>query len=249
MILEEFKLDGNVAILTGCGQSWLRDLGLALAEAGATVVTAGPERKKIESGMKEIGELGRIATAIVTDLTSTMEIQSLIDQTLSKFGRIDILVNNLNLEFGKPFLEVTEEEWRRVLDTNLTGVFLCSKAVGKHMVDQKAGKIVNIVTGAAERGLPNGTVYCASMGGVVQFTRALALEWARKNVRINTVGIGWMEDSFSGKQDDLVAHYVPMRRRGRPGDIAPLVVFLVSNASSYLSGQIYFVDGGLMSRS
>jgi len=249
MILEEFKLDGNVAILTGCGQSWLKGLGLGLAEAGATVVIAGPEKKQIESGIEEIQKLGRNTMAILTDLTSAGEIQNLIDQTMSKFGRIDILVNNLNLEFGKPFLEVTEEEWRRVLDVNLTGVFLCSKALGKHMVNQRAGKIVNIVTGAAERGLPNGTAYCASMGGVVQFTRALALEWARKNVRINAVGIGWMEDSFSGKQDDLVAHYVPVRRRGRPEDIAPLVVFLASNASSFLSGQIYFVDGGLMARS
>ena len=115
MILEEFKLDGNVAILTGCGQSWLKGLGLALAEAGATVVIAGPEKKQIESGIEEIRKLGRSTMAVLTDLTSAAEIQNLIDQTMSKFGRIDILVNNLNLEFGKPFLEVTEEEWRRVI--------------------------------------------------------------------------------------------------------------------------------------
>jgi NAD(P)-dependent dehydrogenase (short-subunit alcohol dehydrogenase family) len=249
MILEEFRLEGNVAVLTGCGQSWPKSLGLALAEAGATVVTAGSGQKQIESGIEEIRELGRQATAIHTDLTSAREIQSMIDQAISQFGKIDILVNNLNLEFGKPFLEVTEGEWKRVIDANLTAVFLCSKAVGKHMVEQGAGKIVNIVTGGAERGLPNGTAYCASMGGVVQLTRALALEWARKNVRVNAVGVGWMENSFDGKQDDSVAHYVPMRRRGRPEDIAPLVVFLASNASSFLNGQIYFVDGGLMARS
>jgi NAD(P)-dependent dehydrogenase (short-subunit alcohol dehydrogenase family) len=249
MILEEFKLEGNVAILTGYGQSWPKYLGLALAEAGATVVTAGSEQKQIESGIEEIRKLGRKAMAIPTDLTSAREIQNMIDQAVSQFGKIDILVNNLNLEFGKPFLEVTEGEWKRVIDTNLTAVFLCSKAVGKHMVEQRAGKIVNIVSGGAERGLPNGTAYCASMGGVVQLTRALALEWARKNVRVNAVGVGWMENSFAGKQEDSVAHYIPMRRRGRPEDIAPLVVFLASNASSYLSGQVYFVDGGLMARS
>jgi NAD(P)-dependent dehydrogenase (short-subunit alcohol dehydrogenase family) len=249
MILEEFKLEGNVAILTGCGHSWLKNLGLALGQAGATVVTAGPEKEHIESAIEEIQKLGRKAMAILTDLTSAREIQKMMDDTLSQFGRIDILINHLNLEFGKPFLEVTEEEWKRVIDANLTSAFLCSKAAGTHMVEQKAGKIINIVSGAAERGLPNGTAYCASMGGVVQLTRALALEWARTNVRINVVGVGWMENSFAGKQDDPVAHYIPMRRCARPEDIAPLMVFLASNASSYLSGQVYFVDGGLMARS
>jgi NAD(P)-dependent dehydrogenase (short-subunit alcohol dehydrogenase family) len=248
MILEEFRLEGNVAILTGCGRSWLKYLGLALAQAGAAVVTAGPEQKQIESGIEEIRRLGRKAMAIQTDLTSSREIQRMMDHTLSQFGRIDILVNHLNLEFGKPFLEVTEGEWKRVIDTNLTAVFLCSQAVGKHMVEQKAGKIVNIVSGGAERGLANGTAYCASMGGVVQLTRSLALEWARTNVRINAVGVGWMENSFAGEKDDSVAHYIPMRRRARPEDIAPLMVFLASNASSYLSGQLYFADGGLMAR-
>lgn len=249
MVLEEFKLDGKVAILTGCGQSWPRYLGLSLAEAGATVVIAGSDHKAIGSAIEEIRKQGRQAKAIPIDLTSAREIQGVIDQTISEFGKIDILVNNLNLEFGKPFLEMTEGEWKRVIDANLTAVFLYSKAAGKHMVEQGAGKIVNIVTGGAERGLPNSTAYCASMGGVVQLTRALALEWARKNVRVNAVGIGWMENSFGGTPDDSVARYIPMRRRGRPEDIAPLVVFLASKASSFLNGQIYFVDGGLMARS
>lgn len=249
MILEEFKLEGNVAILTGCGHSWLKYLSLALAQAGATVVTAGPDQKEIEGGVEEIRKLGRKAMAILTNLTSSREIQKMMDDTLLRFGRIDLLVNNLNLEFGKPFVEVTEGEWRRVIDTNLTGIFLCSQAVGRHMVEHKGGKIVNIVSGAAERGLANGTAYCASMGGVAQLTRALALEWALKDVRVNAVGVGWMGNSFGGQEDDAVAHYIPMRRRGRPEDIAPLVVFLASKASSFLNGQIYFVDGGLMSRS
>jgi len=249
MILEEFKLEGNVAILTGCGHNWLKYLGLALAQAGATVVTAGPDQKQIESGIEEIRKLERKAMAIPTNLMSSREIQKMTDDTLSQFGRIDLLVNNLNLEFGKPFVEITEGEWKQVVDNNLTAIFLCSQAVGRHMVEQKGGKIINIVSGAAERGLPNGTAYCASMGGVVQLTRALALEWARKNVRVNAVGVGWMGNSFGGNKEDAVAHYIPVRRCARPEDIAPLIVFLASNASSYLSGQIYFVDGGLMSRS
>ena len=117
------------------------------------------------------------------------------------------------------------------------------------MLGRRQGKIVNIVSGAAARGLGNATAYCASMGGVIQLTRSLALEWARDNVRVNGVGFGWMEESFGGGQGDAVARYVPMRRRGQASDIAPLVIFLASNASSYLSGHIYFIDGGLMASS
>jgi len=244
MILEEFKLEGDVAIIAGSGQSWLKYLSLALAQAGATVVVAVPEQEQIENGIGAIQHVG----GMVTDLTSAREIQDMVDQTVSQFGRIDILVNNFNLEFGKPFLEVTEEEWRRVIDANLTSLFLCSRAVGKHMMRQKAGKIINIVSEAAERGLPKATAYCASMGGVLQLTRALALEWARENIRVNAVGVGWMENSFAGSSGDSVARYIPMRRRGQPEDIAPLVVFLASDACPYLSGNIYFVDGGLMAR-
>jgi NAD(P)-dependent dehydrogenase (short-subunit alcohol dehydrogenase family) len=247
MILEEFKLEGDVAVLTGCGKSWVKDLALALAEAGASVVVTG-SGKDIEIEVKEARNLQNRVIAISTDLTSTRDIQGMMRHILSQFGRIDILVNNLNLEFGKPFLKMNQRELKQVMGANLTSVFLLCKAFGKHMVDQKQGKIINIVPGAAVRGLVNGAAYCASMGGVIQLTRALALEWARENVRINAVGVGWMENAYGGIPEDAVARYIPMRRRGKPEDIASLIIFLASAASSYLSGNIYFVDGGLMAR-
>ncbi len=247
MVLDEFKLNGEVAILTGYGRSWLKDLATALVEAGARVVLAGPE-KEIGNEIKEIGNVRDNVTAMPTDLKSSQEIRDMVRQAIARFESIDILVNNPNLEFAKPFLEMTESEMDRVMDGNLTSTSLCCKAVGEHMVRRRQGRIVNIVSGGAVRGLGNATAYCASMGGIIQLTRALALEWAMENVRINAVGAGWMEDSFGGVEGDAVARYVPMRRRGQPADIAPLVVFLASSASSYLSGHIFYVDGGLMAR-
>lgn len=247
MVLEEFKLRDEVAVLTCFGQSWIGSLASALAEAGATVVVAGSEQQ-ISAVVKEIPDLQKPVTAIPTDLTSSEEIQSMIGQVIARCGPIDILVNNMNVELGKPILEMSQGEWQHVMDANLTSNFLCCRAVGEHMVGRKKGSIINIVTGASVRGLANGAAYCASMGGVVQLTRALALEWVRKNVRVNALGVGWMENAFGGLQGDLISRYVPLRRRGRPVDIAPFVVFLSSRASSYISGHLYFIDGGLMAR-
>ncbi|UCH19436.1 MAG: SDR family NAD(P)-dependent oxidoreductase, partial [Deltaproteobacteria bacterium] len=155
MILEEFRLEGDVAVVTGCGKSWTKDLAFALAEAGASVVVTGGV-KDIEREAKEARNLQNRVIDIPTDLTSTREIQSMMRHTLSQFGRIDILVNNLNLEFGKPFLKMDQMELKQVMGANFTSVFLVCKAVGKHMVSQKQGKIINIVPGAAVRGLANG---------------------------------------------------------------------------------------------
>jgi NAD(P)-dependent dehydrogenase (short-subunit alcohol dehydrogenase family) len=248
LILEEFKLEGDVAILSGCGQSWVDHFAIALAQAGANVVVTGPGRKEIENAVEEVRRLGKRTLSIPRMPTSIKEMEALTEQVMAQLGRIDILVNHHHLQFGKPFLEMAEEEWRRVLEANLTSVYRFSKAVGKQMVKQKSGKIVNIVSGAGERGLPNGVAYCSSMGGVIQLTRALALEWAHANVRVNAVGIGWMENQAEEGQKDPVSSYIPMRRRGGPEDITPLVLFLASEASSYLTGHAYFVDGGLMAR-
>jgi len=248
MILEEFRVKGNVAIISGYDPIWLKVLSIALAQAGANIVIAGPGKEEIESAAEEVRHLGNKALSIPLDLTSNQELEAMTEQVIAQFGRIDILVNSQNLQFGKPFLEVTEEEWKRVLGADLISFFRHTKAVGKHMVKQKTGKIINIVSGAGERGLPNGVAYCASMGGVIQLTRALALEWARENVRINAVGMGWMEMDFEMGQEDPVLNYIPMRRRGKIEDIAPLVLFLASEASSYMTGHVYFVDGGVMAR-
>jgi NAD(P)-dependent dehydrogenase (short-subunit alcohol dehydrogenase family) len=248
MVIDQFKLDGAVVIIAGCGKTWLQEIASAFAEVGATVIIAGPELKTSEGATKGAGQFAKESLSILTDLCNAREVQTLVDRIYSQFGRIDILVNNFNLEFAKPFLDIMEEEWSHVIDTNLTSVFHCCKAVGKYMVEQKAGRIVNIVSGLGERGLPNGAVYCASMGGVIQLSKVLALEWARKNIRVNTIAIGWMENGNEGTMEDPIVKYIPIQRRGSAEDVIPLVIFLASEASSYLSGNVYAVDGGLMAR-
>jgi NAD(P)-dependent dehydrogenase (short-subunit alcohol dehydrogenase family) len=248
MILAEFGLKGNVAVLSGCGPSWLPHLSAALAQAGARVVVTGRSGEEIERVAEEVRRLGADVLSIPLKFNSGEEIEAMTERVMAQFGRIDILVNSHNLRFGKPFLEVSEKEWKGVLEANLTSVFQYSKAIGRHMVQQKSGTIINIVSGAGERGLPNGAAYCSSMGGVIQLTRALAMEWARENVRVNAIGTGWMENGVEEGQEDLLSKYIPMRRRGEPKDIAPLVVFLASGASAYVTGHVYFVDGGVMAR-
>ena len=245
-MLEELRLEGNVAIITSCGYSWIKELALSLNQAGARVTVATNDREKINEITSAFQE--QDVLCIPADLTSAQEVESMVKRTVSHFGRVDILVNNLNLEFWKSLLDMTEKEWHEVVQTNLTSVFLCSKAAGKYMVAQKAGSIINIVSGLAERGIPNGTAYCASIGAVLELTRALALEWAQLNVRVNAVGIGWTDKQVTRGEKDIVARYIPMQRRARAEDVTPLVGFLASKASSFLSGSIYIVDGGLMAR-
>lgn len=244
--MEELSLRGKVAIVAGDGRAWDRYIALALAEAGAEVVIAAP---KPEEAAQEVRRLGGRAVAIPVDVTKSSEVEKMVERTIAEFSKVDILVNSADLEFAKPLLEVTEEEWHRVVEANLTSIFLCSKAVGKHMLEQKKGRIINIASGLAVRGLPNSTAYCAAKGGVLQFTRALALEWARENIRVNAIGPGWFskgEVSDEEGQQDPLLRYLPMRRRGHPSELGVLVVYLASDASDYVSGQIFFVDGGVL---
>ena len=247
MVAEEFSLQGKIAIVGGDGRAWGQHVSLALADAGADVVIAAPKKRSIEETVERARGLGRRAMAIPTDVTNAAEIQKMVEQAIAGFGKIDILVNGTDLQLARPLLEVSEREWRRVIETNLTSVFLCSQAVGKHMMEQKKGTIINIASGLALRGVANCAAYCASMGGVLQFTKALALEWAPANIRVNSIGPGWFSedevDTEEAQKDPLV-RFIPMRRRGRPDDIGSLVVYLASDASQYVTGQTFVVDGG-----
>ena len=243
------KLEGKVAVVAVAGRSWLKTLASNLAEAGADVALASQEQKQMEEATQEVKKWGRRAMAIPTDVTSYQQIEKMAATVVSQWGKIDILVNSMDLQFAKPLLEIAEEEWQRVIATNLTAVFLCTKAVGKYMMDRKEGAVVTITSGLAARGLANSAAYCASKGGVGQFTKALALEWARQNIRVNAIGAGWFSDETEGEKGepaDPLAHYISLRHFGRPDDIGALLVYLASDASSYVTGQTYFVSGGVM---
>jgi NAD(P)-dependent dehydrogenase (short-subunit alcohol dehydrogenase family) len=249
MVISKFGLKGEVALVTDAGRGLSKVIALALGEAGADVVVAGGNTSAFEQIAAEVHKLERKVLTVPADVTKPQQVQNIVQRALSEFGKIDILVNCAGIEFAKPLPKVAEEEWHRVIDTNLTSVFLCSKAVGKHMLGQQKGRIVNMASGLARRGVSNSAVYCAAMGGIMQFTRALAIEWARENITVNGIGPGWFSEKVMSKEEaekDPLIRYIPLRRKGQPTDLAALVVYLSSDAGSYVTGQTFFIDGGLM---
>lgn len=248
MVSEEFNLRGKTALVAGDGRFWGKYATAALAEAGADVAVAARSSKKLGEAVEEVQRLGRKAVAIPTDVTKSSQVQKMVEQAIAKLGRIDILVNVADLQFAKPFLEITEDEWHRVMEANLTSVFLCCQAVGKHMLQQKKGRIINITSCLAERGLANSAAYCVAMGGVLQLTRALDLEWAREGITVNAIGAGWFSetDKTGAEQEDRLLRYLPLKRYGHPGEIGSLVVYLASDATDFVTGQFLCVDGAVM---
>lgn len=249
MMLEEFSLTDKVALIGGLGQSWQKEMAGYLAEAGAQVALFGQDEEQMSAGVKKAQELGKEAMAIPVDVTNDRQVEKMVQTVLEKWQRIDILVNSFNLPFAKPLVETSPEEWQKAMSANATPVFICTRAVGKYMLERKEGKVVNITSGLAERGLPNGTAYCASKGAVVQFTRALALEWAQYNVQVNAIALGWMADTVeTSKKEwhDSLTRLTPLKRLGQPDDLACALVYLASDASSFVTGSTFCLTGGLM---
>ena len=208
-----------------------------------------PNTKRLEEAAEEVRRQGQKAIAIPTDTTDASQVQKMVEQVVAEFGRIDILVNASDLLFARPFLEVSEGEWRRVLDTNLTSAFHCCQAVGKQMIEQKKGRIINLLSGLAERGVENFSAYCVAMGGVLQLTRALDIEWAKHGITVNAIGTGWMSEveKTGAPQEELLMKYMPLKRYGHPREMGPLLVYLASDTTDFFSGQFLYVDGAVMS--
>ena len=242
------SLEGKTAIISGDQREWTPILALAMANAGANVVVAGSSKSDIYQSLQVVKDSGKRIIAIETDITSEREIVSTTQKAISEFGSIDILVNNARIEFGKPFVEVTESEWDQVMDFNAKSIFLFCREVGRYMLTQEKGRIVNIASGLAERGLWNSVVSCASQGAIRQLTAALALEWAQSNIRVNAIGSGWFSTDNSTIEDEqeLLLRYIPSRRKGHPSDLCDLLVYLSSDACDFVTGQMIYVDGGIM---
>ena len=248
MVAKAFGLKDKTAIVAGDSQFWTQYVTTALAKAGADVVVAAKDADKLDEAVKIARDLGRKAMAIPTDTTQSDQVQQMVDQVVADFGKIDILVNTANTEFAKPILETSEEDLRRVMDVNFTSVFLCCRAVGKYMIEQKKGRIINVSSCLAERGVANGVAYCAAAGSVLQLTRALDLEWASHGITVNAIGAGWMSETNSAaeSQEDKLLRYIPMKRYGHPEEIGSLLVYLASDATDFLTGQMLLVDGAVM---
>jgi NAD(P)-dependent dehydrogenase (short-subunit alcohol dehydrogenase family) len=241
------SLKGKVAIVTGSRRGIGYGIALAMSKEGCNVVVSDIDQKDCEKVVKEVEKTGVNGLAVKCDVSKKSEVDALIAKTMKKFGRLDILVNNAGIFPSVPFLDMTEENWDKVLNVNLKGVFLCSQAAAKVM--EPGSKIVSIASIAAFVGFQGLTHYCASKGGINGMTRALALELAPKKINVNAVAPGAIDTPGASvasneevRKQTIAA--IPWARMGVPEDIANAVVFLASDKSDYITGQTVIVDGG-----
>jgi len=245
-----FSLEGRVALVTGAGRGLGRGLAQALAAAGALVVCAGRTVADLEATAASITTAGGRAEARPVDVSVPAQTRALVEGVVADHGRLDILVNNAGTEIAKPVLEVTEADYDTIMNTNLRGLYFAAQAAARVMVPQGHGKIINLGSLASQIGLAGSTVYSASKGGVLQLTRALAVELAPYNVQVNAIGPGYyrteMTEPFFQDPDHRrwIEQRIPMGRVGTAADLAGAVVFLAAPASDYITGQILYVDGG-----
>lgn len=247
----EFDLSGKVAIVTGASRGLGQYFARALARAGADVAITSRTLESLAQTQADIEAVGRKALPCVLDVRKLETIQPVVDRVQQAFGKIDILVNNAGCNVRKASVEVTPEDWAFVVDTILRGGFFVAAAVARvAMIPQKKGRIVNVGSGTSLFGMPGIVPYCASRGGITQMTKALAAEWAPFGITVNVLAPGW----FRTAQNDIlfqnpewvayVTDKIPAGRTGLPNDMDGTVVFLASDASAYVTGQLIFVDGG-----
>lgn len=245
MTAKDFSLNGKKAIVVGENKFWTGAVVSALANAGADVAIVSKKSPKVDQLVEAVCKGGRKVVAFPIDVTNASQMKDAVQKTIKEFGKIDILVNASDVRLFAPFLEMKDADWQKALEYNLNSVVYSCREVGKQMLKQGKGRIINIISCLAERGIANGTSYCTTMGSVLELSRALALEWAEKGITVNAVGTGWFTDS--GKDvDEAMLKYLPLKRYGKPEEIGPLVVYLASDATNFVSGQFLFVDGAVM---
>ncbi len=263
--MDAFDLSGRRALVVGAASGAGRAIALALAEAGcdlalATVSTTAAEVMALRKVARQVRDMGRRAIEQAVDASSGQGAQVMVRQVAKELGGIDVLVNAPGLFLGKAATKVSDVDWARVIGQNLSATFFTCRAVGREMLKQgtrneeqgtrsATGRIVNVASVLGERGLANASAYCAAQGGILNLTRALAQEWAAQGITVNAIAQGWMEGSPAlgepDPQTNQTVRFIPMKRPGKPEEVAPLSVYLASDASGYITGQVLFVDGGL----
>ena len=248
-----FRLDGRVAIVTGAGRGMGQAFSIALAHAGAdVVVTELPGRESdAEKTAAEVRATGRRALVIPLDVTQVSSIKAMVEQVVSEWGRIDVLVNNAGINIRQFAVDVTEDAWEQIVNVNQKGVFFCSQAVGQHMIARgQGGKIINVASQLGLVGDQQRAVYCATKAAVVNLTRVLALEWAPHAINVNAVAPTYvrtpMVEALVQDKDvhESILRRIPLGRMAEPEEIAGAVVFLASPASDFVTGHTLAVDGG-----
>ena len=248
-----FDLTGKVAVVTGSGRGLGKAIALGLGEAGASVVVCSRTLAEAQITAEEIAAAGSPSLAVRVDTADRTSCERLIEATVAKFGKLDVMVNNAGIDIIEPAEDVTEESWDLVVNINLKGYFNCSQLAARQMLKQgTGGSIINNSSIAAEVGIAGLSAYAAAKGGVNQLSRVQAVEWASKGIRVNVFSPGYFENIMSGASDEhsrpekrkQVLAFTPMGRRGRPEELVGPVVFLASDASSYMTGAVLLVDGG-----
>lgn len=243
------KLRQQVAIVTGASRGIGRAVARVLAAEGASVVVNyASSSDAAQQVVTAITEAGGSALAVQADVSKPEQVDALVNQTLEKFGRVDVLVNNAGITRDTLLLRMKPEEWQAVIDLNLTGVFLCTRAVSKVMLKQRSGRIINIASVSGQMGNPGQANYSAAKAGVIGFTKTVAKELASRSITVNAVAPGFINtDMTSNVKSEEILKYIPLGRYGEPEEVAGMVRFLAADpAAAYITGQVFNVDGGMV---
>jgi 3-oxoacyl-[acyl-carrier protein] reductase len=242
-------LQGKVAVVTGSSRGIGRAIALELARAGATVVVCSRHLDASREAAEHIVAEGGSARAHRTDVTDNDSVSNLVTNVLDEFGRIDILVNNAGIAADNLLLRLKESDWDTVVDTNMKGTFICTKAVARTMVKQHGGKIINVASVVGITGNPGQANYCAAKAGVIGFTKSIARELASRNITVNCVAPGlintMMTDALTDTAKEAALGLIPLGRMGEPEEVAEVVRFLASPAADYITGEVIRIDGGM----
>ena len=253
--IQHFRLDGKVSLVSGASRGIGKAMAEGLAGAGSDLVITGRKIETLLPVAQQIAdETERKVIPIQSDVGNLDDIDSLVEDTVKGFGKIDVLVNNAGVNVRNPALEFSEEDWDFVTDVNLKGAFFLAKACGQVMKQHGGGKVINTLSLTSAIGLPTSVAYTAAKGGLLQLTKLLAVEWAEHNIQVNGIAPGFIRTEMTApaqedKRNEWILSRTPADRWGEPEDLAGLTIFFASNASDFVTGQMVFVDGGFMAGS
>ena len=252
-IMEKFQLEGNVAIVTGGARGLGKAMATALAQAGAHLIIADRNIEEAQKTANDLQKEGRETLALQIDVTRPEQVEQMVHATVEKFHKIDVLLNNAGIGMNVNIEDMAFSDWQRVMDVNLNSVFLVSQAVGRRMIQQKRGSIINVssMSGIIVNTPLNQAAYNTSKAGVIMLTKSLAVEWAKHNIRVNTIAPGYMQTEMTravleegGETVRTWIDLTPLKRLGTPDDLQGIALYLASDASSFATGGVFSVDGG-----